>query len=86
MNLNQTEQDIYDFVVVPRTAVEIMEFISHKTPPYGSLRLLQRLDLVDKISDYERAKAKFVQSGRPMQLDSYANHVPETSLVMGVRI
>lgn len=86
MNLNQTEQDVLDFLVVPRTAIEVMEFIGHKTPPYGTLRLLQRLDLVDRVSPYERAKALFVQSGRPMKLDRYMRHTPETAIVMGVRI
>lgn len=87
MNLNQTEQDVLDFLVVPRTAIEVMEFIGHKTPPYGTLRLLQRLDLVDRISPYERAKATFVQSGRPMKLDSYMRAgPPETAIVMGVRL
>lgn len=84
--LNQIEQDIYEFCVVPRSAQEIMEFVGHKTPPYGALRFLQRVDLIDKVSPYERAKATFVQSGRPMKLDSYMRQVPETCLVMGVRI
>jgi hypothetical protein len=84
MNLSQIEQDIYDFVIVPRTAIEIMEFIGHKTPPYGALRFLQRVDLVDKISPYQRAKAKFVQSGRPMKTDPV--YVREVQTVMGVRI
>lgn len=86
MKLNQTEQDILDFCVVPRTAIEIMEFIGHKTPPYGALRLLQRLDLVDKISTHERTKAVFVQSGRPMNVDSIYMKVSETAMVMGVQI
>ena len=86
MNLNQIEQDIYDFCIVPRTAAEIMEFIRHKTPPYGALRFLQRIDLIDKVSPYERAKATFVQSGRAMKIDSYMRQVSETSMVMGVMI
>ena len=83
MTLNQTEQDIYDFLITPRTAVEVMEFVGHKTPPYGSLRLLQRLDLIDKISDHERAKALFVQSGRPIKIEK-----PYMQLVtvMGVKL
>ena len=84
IKLNQTEQDIYDFLVTPRTAVEIMEFMGHKTPPYGSLRLLQRLDLVDKRSAYEKAKALFVQSGRPAKLDK--PYVQQTINVMGVQL
>lgn len=86
MNLNQTEQEIYDFCITPRTAAEIMEFIGHKTPPYKSLRVLQRLDLIERISTYDRAKATFVQFGRPKKFDWYIKETPETCMVMGVRL
>jgi hypothetical protein len=81
--LTKTEQDVLDFLITPKTAIEVMEFVGHKTPPYGILRFLQRLDLVDKISKYERSKAMFVQSGRSMIVDTY---VKETHNVFGVQI
>lgn len=63
MNLNTRDQTILDFLHKPRTSDEIMNHLGHLTPPYGSLRLLQRLGLVEKVSAYERAKATFVATG-----------------------
>jgi hypothetical protein len=86
MNLNQTEQDVFDFLITPRSAQEIMNFIGHKTPPYGILRLLQRLDLIDKIAPYEKAKSLFVQSGRPMKIDNIYIKPKAVMTVFGVRL
>ena len=80
--MSETETKVLEFLKTPKTSVEVMEFLGHKTPPYGILRLLQRLDLVDRISPYDRAKATFVASGRPMKIDE--PYVLTT--VMGVRI
>jgi hypothetical protein len=45
------------------------DHLGYKLPPYGALRLLQRLDLVDKHGPHPNAKSTFVASGRPLKLD-----------------
>jgi hypothetical protein len=84
MNLSKTEQAVLEFLTEPRTALEVQAYLGHSTIPYNTLRLLQRLDLVDKISPYERAAAKFVQSGRPMRYEKPVSK--EWHTVFGVRI
>lgn len=69
IKLSDNEQAVLDYLELPRTAMEVAAFLGHKLPPYNILRLLRRLDLVDKIADHDRAKALFVQSGRPMLMD-----------------
>lgn len=86
MDLSQTEQAVLKYLSVPRTAVEVMKFLDHKTPPYGILRLLQRLDLVDRISPYDRAKATFVASNRAMKVDECVVVNKEPQTVFGVRL
>ena len=86
MKLSNTEQAVLDFLATPKSAIEVMKHVGHKTPPYGILRLLQRLDLVDKISKYDRAKALFVASGRPMSIDKMYVKVRTPQTVMGVRL
>jgi hypothetical protein len=85
MNLSKNEQKVLDYLHKPRTAKEVAELLGHQLPPYGILRLLQRLDLVDKIGTHERALSTFVQSGRPMKLEQpYMHYKPQT--VLGVQL
>jgi hypothetical protein len=85
MRLSPNEQSVLEFLKKPKTAIEVANHLSHKLPPYGILRLLQRLDLVDKISTHEKAKAIFVASGRPMLEHPYITYRPGR-VVMGVRL
>ena len=81
MTLNEREQKILDFLYKPRTSDEIMHHLNHLTPPYGALRLLQRLGLVEKVSAYERAKAVFVATGvRPKEAISKSLADPHISI------
>ena len=84
MKLSANEQKVLDFLRQPRTADQVAAYLGHKLPPYGILRLLQRLDLVDKTGPYERAKSTFVASGRPMRLE--APYMRATQTVMGVQL
>jgi len=84
MKLSANEQKVLDFLRQPRTADQVADYLGHKLPPYGILRLLQRLDLVDKTGPYERAKSTFVSSGRPIRLE--APYMRATETVMGVRL
>lgn len=85
MKLSPNEQLVLDFLRKPRTAVEVAEHLGHKRPPYGILRLLQRLDLVDKISERATDKATFVASGRPMLEHPCISYRPGP-IVMGVQL
>ena len=82
MKLNPTDQKVLDYLHEPRTAHEIASHLGYKLPPYHSLRLLQRLDLVDKAGLHANAKSTFVASGRPLKLDPV--HMRVT--VMGVQM
>jgi len=84
MKLSANEQKVLDFLRQPRTAEQVAAYLGHKLPPYGILRLLQRLDLVDKVGPYERAKSTFVVSGRPMRLDPV--YMRTTQTVLGVQL
>jgi hypothetical protein len=84
MELSPNEQKVLDFLRQPRTADQVAAYLGHKLPPYGILRLLQRLDLVNKVGPYERAKSTFVASGRPMHLQ--APYMRATQTVMGVQL
>jgi len=86
MKLNPTQQKVLDYLRKPRTAIEVRDYLGHQMPPYGILRLLQRLDLVDKVGPYERALSTFVASGRPMKLEKNYMEYREPQVVMGVRI
>ena len=86
MKLSATEQKVLDYLRQPRTADQVAAHLGHKLPPYGVLRLLQRLDLVDKSGLHERAKSTFVASGRPMRLEAPYMQAVESHTVMGVRL
>jgi hypothetical protein len=74
IKLSENEQAVLEYLKEPKSAMEVAQFLGHKLPPYNILRLLRRLDLVDKISEHERAKATFVQSGRPMLMDVHMQY------------
>ena len=80
--MTPTEQKVLDYLRKPRTAQEVADHFGYKLPPYGTLRLLQRLDLVDKVGPYPNAKSTFVASGRPMHIDPI--YMRQT--VMGVQL
>jgi hypothetical protein len=84
MKLNPKDQKVLDYLHQPRTAQEVADHLGYKLPPYGSLRLLQRLNLVDKHGPHPKAKSTFVQSGRPLEHDPV--HVRVTQMVMGVQM
>ena len=84
MKLSPNEQLVFNYLAQPRTAQEVADLLGHKLRPYGILRLLQRLDLVDKIGTHERALSTFVQSGRPMKLEAPYMRVKQT--VLGVQL
>jgi hypothetical protein len=85
MKLSPNEQLVLEYLKQPRSSQEVADYLGHKLPPYGILRLLQRLDLVDKIGAHERALSMFVQSGRPMKLEApYMQY--KTQTVLGVRL
>jgi len=85
MKLSATEQKVLDYLHSPRTAQQVQDHLGHQMPPYKILRLLQRLDLVDKEGAHDKAKSTYVASGRPMHLEpDYMSATPVT--VLGVRL
>jgi hypothetical protein len=84
MKLNPKDQKVLDYLHQPRTAQEVANHLGYKLPPYNSLRLLQRLDLVDKHGPHPNAKSTFVASGRPAKIDPVYMRV--TQMVMGVQM
>jgi hypothetical protein len=86
MKLRPKEQKVLDYLYKPRTAEEVADYMGYRIPPYGTLSLLQRLDLVDKEGAHERALSTFVQSGRPMKFDPEYMDYNEQPTVMGVRL
>jgi hypothetical protein len=86
MKLSPNEQLVLEYLKQPRSSQEVADYLGHKLPPYGILRLLQRLDLVDKIGAHERALSMFVQSGRPMKMEPQYMSYREPMVVMGVRL
>jgi len=70
MKLTPHQQKALAFMQQPRTSAEVADYMGWKQESvYATLRLLQRLDLVERISPYERAKATFVATGRAASLD-----------------
>ena len=86
MKLSPNEQSVLAFLSKPRLATEVAHHLGHKMPPYGILRLLQRLDLVDRIAPARKnTPSTFVASGRPMKFDpDWMQYKGNT--VMGVRL
>ena len=88
MRLSPNEQAVLAFLSQPRLATEVAHHLGHKMPPYGILRLLQRLDLVDRVAPARKnTPSTFVASGRPMKFEpAYMTHTPTGTMVMGVRL
>lgn len=86
MKLSPNEQSVLAFLSQPRLAMEVANYLGHKMPPYSILRLLQRLDLVDRIAPAKKnALSTFVASGRPMKFDpDWMQYKGNT--VIGVRL
>lgn len=87
MKLTPHQQKALAFLATPRTSAELAEYMGRKQESvYGTLRLLQRLDLVERISPYERAKATFVATGKEMAIDDPYIRPTAGMTVMGVRL
>lgn len=75
------------FLAEPRTSADLAEYMGWKQKSvYGTLRLLQRLGLVERISPYARAKAIFVATGNAMPIDDLHIRPAACMTVMGVRL
>ena len=86
MKLSPNERAVLAFLSEPRLATEVAHHLGHKMPPYGILRLLQRLDLVDRIAPARKnTPSTFVASGRPMLTHPNMSYQGQP-MVMGVRL
>jgi hypothetical protein len=86
MRLSPNEQAVLAFLSEPRSSAEVAHHLGHKMPPYGILRLLQRLDLVDRVANHRKnAPSVFVASGRPMLQHPNMTY-KDRPMVMGVRL
>ena len=87
MTLTKHQQKALEYLATPRTSAELAEHMGWKQESvYGTLRLLQRLDLVNRISPYQRAKATFVATGKAMAIDDPYIRPTAGMTVMGVRL
>ncbi len=86
MKLSPNEQAVLAFLSEPKLATEVAHHLGHKMPPYGILRLLQRLDLVDRVAPARKnTPSTFVATGKPMRFDpEWMQYKGNT--VMGVRL
>jgi len=86
MKLSKNEQAVLDFLSKPRTSEEVAKLLNHARPPYGILRLLQRLDLVERVAPTRKnTPSTFVASGRPMKFNpDWMQYKGNT--IMGVRL
>lgn len=86
MKLSKNEQAVLDFLSEPRTSEEVAKLLNHARPPYGILRLLQRLDLVDRIQPKRQNEpSTYVATGRPMFKHPNIKY-RDTVTVLGVRL
>lgn len=88
MTLTKQQQKALAYMATPCTSAELAKYMGWKQESvYGTLRLLQRLDLVERISPYQRAKATFVATGKAMAIidDPYIRPTAGMT-VMGVRL
>ena len=86
MKLSPNEQAVLAFLSEPKLATEVAHHLGHKMPPYGILRLLQRLDLVDRVANHRKnAPSVFIASGRPMLQHPNITY-KDRPMVMGVRL
>lgn len=86
MKLSPNEQAVLAFLSEPKLATEVAHHLGHKMPPYGILRLLQRLDLVERVAPARKnTPSTFVATGKPMRFDpDWMQYKGNT--VMGVRL
>jgi hypothetical protein len=86
MKLSPNEQAVLAFLSEPKLATEVAHHLGHKMPPYGILRLLQRLDLVERVAPARKnTPSTFVATGKPMKFDpDWMQYKGNT--VMGVRL
>jgi len=86
MKLSKNEQLVLEYLKQPRSSQEVADYLGHKLPPYGILRLLQRLDLVDRVANHRKnAPSVFIASGRPMLQHPNITY-KDRPMVMGVRL
>ena len=63
--LNDNQKRLLTYLVQPRTAKECAEYLGYRLESiYKHLRLLQRLELVEKHGTHENALSTFVWNGR----------------------
>jgi hypothetical protein len=86
MKLSPNEQAVLALLSEPKLATEVAHHLGHKMPPYGILRLLQRLDLVEVVAPARKnTPSTFVATGKPIKLESpWMQYKGNT--VMGVRL
>lgn len=86
MKLSPNERSVLAFLSEPRSAVQVADHLGHKMPPYGILRLLQRLDLVERIAPARKnTPSIYVATGKPLAFDNaWMTYTGPT--VMGVRL
>jgi hypothetical protein len=89
--LSELQSKILAYCRKPRKSTEIAEYIgSSMSGTYKSLRLLQRLDQIEKIvpevSRGHNYDVKFVATGRPLALDAEYMSYTDKPMVMGVRL
>ncbi len=86
MKLTPHQTKALAYLSTPRTSAQLAAHMGWKQESvYATLRLLQRLDLIERISPYERAKATFVATGNAPAADPYIR--PNAGLTfLGVRL
>jgi len=89
--LSPLQNKILAFCRKPRKSIEIADHIgSSMSGTYKSLRLLQRLDQIEKvqpaISKGHNYDVKFVATGKPIFLEEEFMQYTDRPMVMGVRL
>jgi hypothetical protein len=90
--LTKTHQKVLAACREPRTSKEIADNLGITlSAVYHHLRLLQRLDQLEKIQDPQAGGhnwgCKFKSTGKPLDLDPvYMSYTPTGTMVMGVRL
>jgi hypothetical protein len=89
--LSELQNKILAYCRKPRKSTDIAEHIgSSMSGTYKSLRLLQRLDQLEKIepevSRGHNYGVKFVATGKPLALDAEFMSFTDRPMVMGVRL
>ena len=89
--LSELQNKILAYCRKPRKSTDIAEHIgSSMSGTYKSLRLLQRLDQLEKVepevSHGHNHGVKFVATGKPLALDAEFMAFVDRPMVMGVRL